>query len=326
MQASSAALMKTFGLQLGPEYTDPVFPAQLLPGEPEALEQALQSMARLVVSAACDIGTRMGARIQKLGQEAALPDGSQVRAELRALAADCHPWGDGSAAPGPDLAALVAAVLEAHGDALFLERIGTAGTASSRIDGRMVRQRELDPGQWQQLVRTIEARARLNSNAWNSISEGQLPYERDGRAHLAPVRHAPTADGEILILEFSDDRLPEPAPPSPEGWGARIRARVEHWKAEGPSIALAPAGRFARSLLSHTALREAHLVAFFDRAPAGPGASCDGRPVHAYGELHQLNPDYVLVASPVLEDEIVSAIQAEGFPASRIVRLSELPI
>ena len=116
----------------------------------------------------------------------------------------------------------------------------------------------------------------------------------------------------------------DPPPSSPQGWVARTRVQVERWKAEGRTVALAPAGRLARSLMGLSNLQEARFIGYFDRA-ADPGATCDGHPVHPYADLAKVRPGIVLVASPGLENEIVQELQGHGCPAANIVRLSGLP-
>jgi LPS sulfotransferase NodH len=145
------------------------------------------------------------------------------------------------------------------------------------------------------------------------------------------VKRSQTASGEFYdaipnrqeLVDATGYDLDAP-PSSPHGWVTRTRNQVALWKAEGRTVALAPAGRFARDLLGLCNLQEASFVGFFDRNPEGPGALREGLPVHGYGDLLQVHPDIVLVASPGLENEIVRELQAHGQPASGILRLSEL--
>ena len=114
----------------------------------------------------------------------------------------------------------------------------------------------------------------------------------------------------------------DPPPSSPQGWVARVNLLVRHCRAQRLTLAIAPAGRYARSLLAQSELRQAHLAGCFDR---DPGTGCEGVQVHPYSAFPQVRPDLVLVASPLREDEIALELQAHGCPADSIVRLSALP-
>jgi len=114
-------------------------------------------------------------------------------------------------------------------------------------------------------------------------------------------------------------------PCSPNGWAARIRTLVGQLKGGAQTLAIAPAGQFARSLLELPEIREVRLLGFFDRAPSVPGTSWAGLPVWPYEELRRTRPDVVLVASPLREDEIVRELLGHGQPRPRIIRLSEIP-
>jgi LPS sulfotransferase NodH len=146
------------------------------------------------------------------------------------------------------------------------------------------------------------------------------------------VKRSQTASGEFYdaipnrqeLVDATGYDLGAP-PSSPQGWLARTRLQAERWKAEGVTIALAPAGRFSRELMSLSNLQETRFVGFFDRNPDQPGADCGHLQVHSYEGLLPIHPDFILVASPGLEDEIVRELLSRGYPASSIVRLSHLP-
>lgn len=114
----------------------------------------------------------------------------------------------------------------------------------------------------------------------------------------------------------------EPPPASPHGWVSRTNLQVARWQAADQSIALAPAGRYARNLLEQTDLKFARVAALFDRAPGAPWREI---PVRPYEDLGRVRPDAVLVASPLMEVEIARELLARGYPEERIFRLSALP-
>lgn len=198
MRTSNGALRDAFGVELGPEYLDPVIPdVDLGIGIPDRL---LEDIARVVVSAACDITTRSGTRLRRLtgtnGPAQALPDGADIDAFTRA----CIPW-----QPYPDGASplddLVATLLDEEDDGLYLERDGATRTAYRRVSGSMRKLRDLSEQEWLDALATLQARAGLNTVSWNNIREGQLVVVRDGVALHLSVQHAPTAAGEIAVIE-----------------------------------------------------------------------------------------------------------------------------
>ena len=99
MRSSNRTLCDAFGVTLGPEYLNPVSPD--VGSDNGISNRLLEDMAKLVVSAACDITTRSGARLRRLagtnGPGDALLDG----ADIDGFARSCSPWRPSPEAPSP---------------------------------------------------------------------------------------------------------------------------------------------------------------------------------------------------------------------------------
>ena len=198
MRTSNGALREAFGVALGPEYLDPVAP-DVEPdiGIPDRL---LEDMAKVVVSAACDITTRSGARLRRVagtnGPGPALLDG----ADIDGFARSCIPWRQPPEGATP-LDDLFATLLDEEDDGLYLERDGATRTAYRRVSGSMRKLRDFGEQEWLDALLTLQARAGLNTVSWNNIREGRFVVDCDGVALHLSAQHAPTATGEIVVIE-----------------------------------------------------------------------------------------------------------------------------
>ena len=99
------------------------------------------------------------------------------------------------------------------------------------------------------------------------------------------------------------------------------RLQIESWHDRGLSIAVAPAGLFVRDLLRLSILRPDSLECFFDLVSKG---TCHGIAIRPYDDIHRLNPDLILVASPKYEEDIVQDLLHRGWPADRVIKFSDL--
>ena len=193
MRRSNRALCDAFAVTLGPEYLSPVAPDV----EPDSgiSDRLLEDMAKVVVSAACDVTTRSRARLRRLagtnGPGDAFLDGADIV---------CSPW-----QPPPHRASplddLCATLLDEENDGLYLERDGATRAAYSQVSGSMRKLRDFSEQAWLDALLTLQATAGLNTVSWNNIREGQFAVECDGVALHLSARHAPTATGEIVVIE-----------------------------------------------------------------------------------------------------------------------------
>lgn len=189
MTRVNRAVVELFGLALGPEYWSAG------QDQPQDLAPAGAVTAERLVEMCLDLGTRAGTRM-RVSADTGEPS------HAAALADTYYPWAtEAEPSSVQRLQDLLVAAFPTDDAALYLERKGEQGVAFQQKDGRLVELRQLRQAEWGGLLLALQRQARLNRVSWNNLREGQLLVE--GRAGHTPmwVRHVPTADGELAMIE-----------------------------------------------------------------------------------------------------------------------------
>jgi hypothetical protein len=96
----------------------------------------------------------------------------------------------------------------------------------------------------------------------------------------------------------------------------------ENWSLAGKRIAIAPASALSRELLSNPDLRDATIVAYFDRDSILHGKSINNVPILPYSAIPETAPDFILVAAPEHhKNDIVLTITSHLGDPSRVAAL-----
>jgi hypothetical protein len=196
-RASDQALAEDFGLApLSDEPASAAFATG--PVTPEQ-RQSLETMAKLIVAASCEISTRLGNRLRRLGLEKGFSTRLRLDEEIDVA---CSPWPSSPAAPSPLLEEWVMKTLTSKGDGLYLERKQDNCKVFKRINGSLHELQGIGEEAWRSLLATIQAKAHLNPLSWNNIREGEMRFEQAVPTLILQVRHVLTPEGEIIILEW----------------------------------------------------------------------------------------------------------------------------
>ncbi|MFN7916070.1 MAG: hypothetical protein U0Q55_12095 [Vicinamibacterales bacterium] len=186
MTRVNGALASALDVELGPEYFD------LPPDDAPAPSAPVDEDGRLV-----GVFTALGIRL-----------GTQVRLaaagpQAAALADSLYPWApDADMASSARLQALLDQVFGRDADAaLYLERTAERRVAFEQRGGHLQALAQFDQAGWKGLIQAVHVDAHLNRASWNNLREGQLRCAGARGDVRLWVRHVPTADGDVTMIE-----------------------------------------------------------------------------------------------------------------------------
>lgn len=180
-------LANAFGLTLGDTYwTVPEGPDSVKPVAP-ALSTAM------LVEMCLEFGIRAGTRLRAL----------EPHGLAHASLADAYyPWvAETGGATAAVLDELLDSTFASDDAALYLERQGENAAAFRQADGQLTELRRLRAAEWKGLILAVQHRARLNRVSWNNLREGHLVVAHGAVSTPMWVRHVPTTDGELVMIE-----------------------------------------------------------------------------------------------------------------------------
>jgi hypothetical protein len=203
MRASNEALARSFGLTLGPEYLNPVWPQQTVSAEEPTFSMA--ELAKAIVLTCCNMTTNSIWRMQRLADSS----GQSLDGVAAQRVRQFYPWQRTSGLAVSLLDELMQRVQDTHAAALYIQRDGLEWIAHHQIDGIMHQIRKLSKQEWHALLLAVQRRASMNVLADNIPKEGRLVFPSNAEMLTAEsgsepavfhVHLVPTNKGDVLMI------------------------------------------------------------------------------------------------------------------------------